>query len=98
MTEQRASSVAGVLLGDPGERCHGVHDGDAVKGFEVEQVLVAGDDEIGVGGERTGEHGIASVHPLRGPELRALRRLQRDYPETAYVFVSERKAPSAASA
>lgn len=39
------------------------------------------------------KHGIASVHPLRGPELRALRRVQRDYPETAYVFVSERKAP-----
>jgi len=39
------------------------------------------------------KHGIASVHPLRGPELRALRRLQRDYPEAAYVFVSERKAP-----
>jgi type 1 fimbriae regulatory protein FimE len=39
------------------------------------------------------KHGIASVHPLRGPELRALRRLLRDYPETAYVFVSERKAP-----
>jgi type 1 fimbriae regulatory protein FimE len=39
------------------------------------------------------KHGIASVHPLRGSELRALRRLLRDYPETAYVFVSERKAP-----
>jgi type 1 fimbriae regulatory protein FimB/type 1 fimbriae regulatory protein FimE len=39
------------------------------------------------------KHGIASVHPLRGPELRALRRLQRDYPETPYVFISERKAP-----
>jgi type 1 fimbriae regulatory protein FimB/type 1 fimbriae regulatory protein FimE len=39
------------------------------------------------------KHRIASVHPLRGPELRALRRLQRAYPETAYVFVSERKAP-----
>src|SRR5271154_3974040 len=39
------------------------------------------------------KHGIASVHPLRGPELRALRRLQRDSPDTAYVFVSERKAP-----
>jgi type 1 fimbriae regulatory protein FimB/type 1 fimbriae regulatory protein FimE len=25
--------------------------------------------------------------------LRTLRRLQRDYPQTAYVFVSERKAP-----
>jgi type 1 fimbriae regulatory protein FimE len=39
------------------------------------------------------KHGIASVHPVRGPELRALRRLQRDYPKTAYVFVSEREAP-----
>jgi type 1 fimbriae regulatory protein FimE len=39
------------------------------------------------------KHGIASVHPLRGPELRALRRLLRDYPDTPYVFVSERKAP-----
>jgi len=39
------------------------------------------------------KNGIASVHPLRGPELRALRRLQRDYPRMAYVFVSERKAP-----
>jgi len=39
------------------------------------------------------KHGIPSVHPVRGPELRALRRLQRDEPETAYVFVSERKAP-----
>jgi type 1 fimbriae regulatory protein FimB/type 1 fimbriae regulatory protein FimE len=37
------------------------------------------------------KHGIASVHPLRGPELRILRRLQRDYPHSAYVFVSERK-------
>ena len=39
------------------------------------------------------KNGIASVHPLRGPELRTLRRLQRDYPHIAYVFVSERKAP-----
>ena len=39
------------------------------------------------------KHGIASVHPLRGPELRLLRRLQRNYPHTAYLFLSERKAP-----
>jgi type 1 fimbriae regulatory protein FimB/type 1 fimbriae regulatory protein FimE len=38
------------------------------------------------------KHGIASVHPLHGPELRPLRRLQRDYPHnTAYLFLSERK-------
>ena len=39
------------------------------------------------------KNGMLSVHPLRGPELRALRRVRRDYPETPYVFVSERKAP-----
>jgi integrase len=39
------------------------------------------------------KHGHNSLHPLRSPELRALRQLQRDYPDTPYVFVSERKAP-----
>jgi type 1 fimbriae regulatory protein FimB/type 1 fimbriae regulatory protein FimE len=36
---------------------------------------------------------MPSVHPLRGPELRALRRLQREEASAAYVFVNERKAP-----
>ena len=39
------------------------------------------------------KHGHDSVHPLRSPELRALRQLKRDYPDTQYVFVSEHKAP-----
>ncbi len=39
------------------------------------------------------KNGMASVHPLRGPELRALRRLQREDASAPYVFVSERKAP-----
>ncbi|MGB7444884.1 MAG: tyrosine-type recombinase/integrase [Coleofasciculaceae cyanobacterium] len=39
------------------------------------------------------KHGHDSIHPLRSPELRALRALQRDYPDTPYVFVSEHKAP-----
>ena len=39
------------------------------------------------------KHGHDSVHPLRSPELRALRQLQLNYPDTSYVFVSERKAP-----
>ena len=39
------------------------------------------------------KNGHDTVHPLRSPELRALRALQRQYPETQYVFVSERKAP-----
>ena len=39
------------------------------------------------------KHGHHSIHPLRSPELRALRQLKRDYPDTQYVFVSERFAP-----
>lgn len=39
------------------------------------------------------KHGRDSIHPLRSPEIRALRALQRDYTDTSYVFVSERKAP-----
>lgn len=39
------------------------------------------------------KRGSPSVHPLRGPELRALRRLKRDYPAGPYVFVTERGGP-----
>ena len=38
-----------------------------------------------------------STHPLHGPELRALRRLQRDYPDCPYVFTGERKGPLTSS-
>ena len=39
------------------------------------------------------KNGSPSVHPLRGPEIRALRRLQRDYQRSPYVFSTERKGP-----
>jgi type 1 fimbriae regulatory protein FimE len=40
------------------------------------------------------KNGVPSTHPLRGPELRALRRLRRDYIEaSAYVFTTERGGP-----
>ncbi len=39
------------------------------------------------------KNGVESTHPLRGPELRALRKLQRGYPDTPYLFTSERKGP-----
>lgn len=42
---------------------------------------------------RRSKQGRDSTHPLRSPELRALRQIQRNYPDTQYVFVSERKAP-----
>ena len=43
------------------------------------------------------KNGVSSTHPLRGPELRALRKLKRDYADTPYLFVSERKGPMTAS-
>lgn len=39
------------------------------------------------------KNGLSTHHPLCGPELRALRQLKRDYPETDYVFMTERRAP-----
>ena len=39
------------------------------------------------------KQGHDAKHPLRGPQLRLLRELQRLYPASPYVFVSERKAP-----
>ena len=39
------------------------------------------------------KNGISSTHPVRGVELRALRALQRLYPDTPYVFMSEYKSP-----
>ena len=43
------------------------------------------------------KNGSPSTHPIRGPEIRGLRRLQRDYPDTPYIFVTERKGPLTAS-
>jgi integrase len=42
------------------------------------------------------KQGTPSTHPLRGDELRALRRLQREQaPKSPFVFTSERGAPFA---
>jgi type 1 fimbriae regulatory protein FimB/type 1 fimbriae regulatory protein FimE len=39
------------------------------------------------------KNGTPSTHPLRGDELRALRRLQRESETSPFVFVSERSSP-----
>jgi type 1 fimbriae regulatory protein FimE len=39
------------------------------------------------------KNGIDSVHPIRGPELRALRQLKRESPDSPYLFVTERGGP-----
>jgi integrase len=42
---------------------------------------------------RRAKKGTPATHPLRGDELRALRKLQRESPASSYVFVSERGSP-----
>jgi type 1 fimbriae regulatory protein FimB/type 1 fimbriae regulatory protein FimE len=39
------------------------------------------------------KNGTPSNHPIRGPEIRALRKLRREDPESPYVLVTERRAP-----
>lgn len=39
------------------------------------------------------KNGTPGTHPLRGVELRALRQLQRDYPDSPYLFQSQWKQP-----
>jgi len=43
------------------------------------------------------KNGVPSTHPLRGPEIRRLRQLKRDWSESPYLFVSERGGPMTAS-
>src|SRR6516225_256237 len=42
---------------------------------------------------RRAKQGKPSVHPIRGDELRMLTALRREYPDSAYVFTSERGTP-----
>lgn len=66
-------------------------------GLRVSELVALRWDQVDlVGGTllaRRLKGGRDSNHPLRGPELRALRRLRRDYPDSPYVFASERRGP-----
>jgi integrase len=42
---------------------------------------------------RRAKNGTPSVHPMQGDEIRALRRLRREHPTEAHVFVTERDGP-----
>jgi integrase len=44
------------------------------------------------------KNGKPSVHPLRGDEIRALRELRRQFPDSGYVFATERGGPFTADA
>jgi type 1 fimbriae regulatory protein FimB/type 1 fimbriae regulatory protein FimE len=39
------------------------------------------------------KNGSPSTHPIEGDELRLLRRLQREYPESSFLFTTERGGP-----
>ena len=39
---------------------------------------------------RRRKNGVSSTHPLYGVELRALRQVAREYPDTPYVWVLTR--------
>ena len=43
------------------------------------------------------KNGRDSTHPLSGREIRELRRLKREYSDTAHVFVTERGGPMTGS-
>jgi type 1 fimbriae regulatory protein FimE len=44
------------------------------------------------------KNGVPSTHPLRGSEIRALRRLRREYKTSPYVFTTERRGAMTESA
>jgi type 1 fimbriae regulatory protein FimE len=69
-------------------------------GFRVSEVVALRWDQLdlkqGLMHVTRLKNGVPSTHPLRGPELRALRKLQRDYP-SPYVFSTERGGPMTTS-
>jgi integrase len=42
---------------------------------------------------RRAKNGKPSVHPIRGDELRMLTALRKEYPDSGYVFTTERGTP-----
>ena len=94
--------VARVMTAAAAQGRHGVRDSTLIliayrHGLRVTELVSLRWDQIDLGEGLVHvsrlKNGLPSVHPLRGPELRALRRLQREDSSAAYVFVSEREAP-----
>ena len=76
---------------------HGVRDGAIIllmfrHGLRTAELVALKWTQIDLAGGyievRRVKQGRDSIHPLRSPELRALRQIQRNYADTSYVFVS----------
>jgi integrase len=59
--------------------------------FEWAQVEFARSAALHV--RRRAKGGKASVHPIRGYELRMLTALRKAFPDNGYVFTTERRTP-----
>jgi type 1 fimbriae regulatory protein FimE len=70
-------------------------------GLRVSEVVSLKWDQIdlqaGLMAVTRAKNGVASTHPLRGPELRELRELRRQWPDSPYLFCSERGGPMTTS-
>jgi integrase len=71
---------------------HGLRVSEAV-GLRWDQI----DFEGGLLAVVRAKNGVPSTHPLRGPELRELRELRRAWPDSPYIFCSERGGPMTTS-
>ena len=98
----RSSEVNAMIRAAKKVGRHGVRDGAIIllmfrHGLRTAELVALKWTQIDLAGGYIEVHrvkqGRDSIHPLRSPELRALRQIQRDYADTSYVFVSERKAP-----
>ena len=91
------SEVNALMAAAKGSGRHGHRDATLIliayrHGLRVSELVSLRWDQIDLGQGLLhvvrAKNGTPSTHPLRGPEIRALRRLQRGYSASPYVFTS----------
>jgi type 1 fimbriae regulatory protein FimB/type 1 fimbriae regulatory protein FimE len=87
-TNRRAFAAVCKLANRPALSCSGA--GFRKADLEWSQVEFGRSASLHV---RRAKDGKPSVHPLRGDEIRALRELQRQFPDSKHVFATERGGP-----
>ena len=85
---------------------HGLRDATLIliayrHGFRVGELVRLRWDQVDLGQGLLhvvrSKNGTPSNHPIGGSEIRALRRIGREYPDSRYVFITERGAPMTTS-